>query len=576
MTESELTGGSAGKVFTVRLSGPGVFVALFFFALSLQPSLLPRSSLFQGFVSGMTMVIGYGLGVLAHWVWRFLELPTPRRGGPVRRSVYWFSVVFVGAVTMASVWRQVGWQNDVRSLMGMDPISPTVWFPIAVITLVVAILVLVLARSIRKLFRFFTRWVNKIAPRRVAQLLGGLALVLLAAFLVNGVLVTAFFSVANQAYSVRDTATTEGITQPVASERSGSPQSLVEWETLGRKGRDFVGSGPSVEDLNSFNGMGALQPIRVYAGLKSADTLQERADLVLEELKRTGAFERDVLVVATTTGTGFLVPDAMDPLEYLYNGNSAIVGVQYSYLPSWISLLADQEITAETSRVVFDTIHAYWASLTETSRPEIYLFGLSLGSFGVESILTSINIINEPVDGALMTGPPFVNGLWNDLTNDRDPRSAPWQPIYQNGRTVRFTATPNALSVLTGEWDDTKVIYVQHASDPVSFFSPDLALTEPDWLKDGQRGPDVSSGMIWFPIITMWQVGVDLPVAGNVPAGHGHLYTKREYLDAWVALTEPDGWLSTESQRLADFLAAKDLEAALTSSQREPTVLLEE
>lgn len=65
--------------------------------------------------------------------------------------------------------------------------------------------------------------------------------------------------------------------------------------------------------------------------------------LVLSKLQRTGAFSRSVLVVATTTGTGFLDPAAMDLLEYLHRRNTAIAGVQYSYLPSWISLLADQE-----------------------------------------------------------------------------------------------------------------------------------------------------------------------------------------------------------------------------------------
>ena len=95
-----------------------------------------------------------------------------------------------------------------------------------------------------------------------------------------------------------------------------------------------------------------------HVGLKSAETLQERGTLLLAELKRTGAFDRAVLVVATTTGTGFLDSNGTDPLEYAFNGDTAIAGVQYSDLPSWISLLADQEAVKETSRTVFDTVHA--------------------------------------------------------------------------------------------------------------------------------------------------------------------------------------------------------------------------
>lgn len=559
-TDTAQTDAPLDRIFTSRLSGPGVAVALFFFALSLQPSLLPRTALFQGVVSGVTMMIGYGLGVVGQWAWNYLGLPKPEPASTAQKVVLGVTVVVVGFVAAASIWRQVGWQNDVREIFGMESISPSVWLLIVPITLAVAAVILILTRAVRKLFQLIARWLNRIMPQRVARLVGGLALFIVLALLINDVLLTGFFSVANSAFSVRDTATVEGMTQPQTSERSGSPQSLIAWESLGRQGRSFVASGPTVEELNAFQGGGAMEPIRIYAGLKSADTLQQRADLVLEDLKRAGAFERDLLVVATTTGTGFLVPEAMNTLEYVHNGDTAIVGVQYSYLPSWISLLADQEVTRETSRVVFDTVHDYWSTLPPDSRPDIYLFGLSLGSFGVESILTSVNIINEPINGALLTGPPFVNDMWDEITDDRDGGSPAWLPIYQDGRTVRFTSLDNALDVPRGEWDDTKIVYLQHASDPVSFFSPDLAFSEPDWLKEGQRGPDVSAQMAWFPLVTMWQVALDLPAAGNVPAGHGHLYTSSEYLNAWLGVTQPEGWTASDTDALRDHLNTMDQE----------------
>ena len=143
--------------------------------------------------------------------------------------------------------------------------------------------------------------------------------------------------------------------------------------------------GPTVAQLETVNGPGARQPIRVYAGLQSADTAQGRADLVLAELERTGAFDRKVLVVATTTGMGFLDRHATDTLEYAWNGDTAIAGLQYSYLPSWISLLADQEAVVETSRTVFETVREHWATLPEADRPALYLYGLSLGTMGVEA-----------------------------------------------------------------------------------------------------------------------------------------------------------------------------------------------
>jgi uncharacterized membrane protein len=393
-------------------------------------------------------------------------------------------------------------------------------------------------------------------------------LLLLFWVLLTGVLVKGFFAGANVMFSVRDTDTPAPVSQPVEPERSGSAASLAAWDTLGRQGRIFTGWGPRAEQINTFSGGGAKEPIRAYVGLKSAETLQGRADLLLEELKRTGAFDREVLVVATTTGTGFLDPHGVDPVEYTFNGDTAIAGVQYSYLPSWLSLLADKQAVKETSRAVFDTVHEYWASLPEESRPKLYLYGLSLGSYGVGSVLNSISIVNEPIDGALMSGPPFVNELHKEIVATRDPGTPPWQPIYREGRTVRFTAEQNGFGRTPGPWGPTRLVYLQHNSDPVVFFAPELAFQQPDWLVPGQRGPDISPEMGWFPLVTMWQVALDLPGAGNVPWGFGHMYTYRSNLESWVEITQPENWTTEKTDQLVSILEAQPTyeEAAAASS----------
>ena len=543
------------RVFTLSFSGAGVTVAAFFFALSLLPSLLPRGGAVQGVASAITLMIGYGIGAGAQSLWTYLGIPSIT--GRARTIVLAIIFVFVGLTVVGGVWRQVGWQNEIRTLFGMEPVSPAAWPTIIIVAAIVSAVILIVSRSLRKLFAFVGWQLGRFLPRRVAVVLGAVALLIVFWLLISGVLVNGFFSFANSMFSSRDSSTAPGIEQTQSALRSGGPGSLVEWDELGRQGRTFVSSGPTVEQLDEFSGGGAVEPIRVYVGLKSADTVQERADLLLAELKRTGAFDREALVVATTTGTGFLDANGVVPPEYIFNGDLAIAGVQYSYLPSWISLLADQDAVKETSQVVFNTVHDYWSTLPEETRPDLYLYGLSLGSFGVESILNSIDIINEPISGAVMTGPPFVNPLHSQLTADREAGSPPWLPVYGDGRTVRFAAESENTYAMDGEWGPTRLAYLQHGSDPVVFFNWDLAFSSPDWLQDGQRSPDVSERMGWFPLVTMWQVALDLPGAGNVPDGYGHMYSKQANTEAWVAVTQPEGWTQAKTEELVAVLDAQ-------------------
>ena len=171
--------------------------------------------------------------------------------------------------------------------------------------------------------------------------------------------------------------------EPTAPERSGSPASLITWDTLGRQGRNFVGRGPTTDDIAAFTGRPAIQPIRVYAGLQSAPTMGDRVQLIVRDLQRSGAFDRPALVVVTTTGTGWVDPASVDAVEYMLGGDTAIAAMQYSYLPSWISFLTDKSKAQEAGVALFEGVYDAWAQLPPDRRPKLYIFGESLGSFGV-------------------------------------------------------------------------------------------------------------------------------------------------------------------------------------------------
>ncbi len=547
--------GRPTRVAEARFSGAGLTLGGVFVAASLLPSLLPRLAAVQGVISGVSLVVGYGIGTAAAATFAYLGVPRPR--GRFRAVLVSGSVALCVLVLVLAVWKQVGWQNDIRHLYGMSPIGPGGWPLVAAVTVLVSAILLIVSRSMRVGFRAVRRRLGRRMPRRLATVVGTAALLVASWALFSGVLVTGFFAGANALFAPSDTVVPAGSEPPTSPVRSGGPGSTVAWSNLGAEGRDFVSGGPDVEDINDVTGGGARLPVRVYVGLRSADTAEARADLVLSELQRTGAFDRRVLVLATTTGTGYLDRNGTDPLEFLWNGDTAIAGVQYSYLPSWISLLADQEAASETSRTVFAAVHQYWSTLPESSRPRLYLYGLSLGSYGVESILGSIDLINEPIDGALLVGPPFVNPVHAGLVADRDPGSPASLPAHGDGRTVRFMSEREGPDPAAGRWGPTRIVYLQHASDPVVFFDSDLAFAPPEWLSDGQRGPDVSPRMGWFPLVSMVQVLLDLPSAGSVPMGYGHLYSGPANERAWVAITDPPGWDDASLQRLATALAGR-------------------
>ncbi len=240
----------------------------------------------------------------------------------------------VGTAAML-VWF-ANWQDQLRALMSAASFPWTGY----VVTVIVAVLIFVLLVAISRLLLRAVRWVerkiSRVVPRRIsATVIGVLAIALLFALL-NGVAVRVIMTGLNNSFAAVNQETKAGDEPPTTTLRSGGPESLVTWDSLGRQGRSFISRGPTVEELSAFNGgRPALEPIRTYAGLASGgDSIRESAQLAADELERAGGFDRAVIGVATTTGTGWINESLASSLEYMYNGDTAIVGLQYSYLPA--------------------------------------------------------------------------------------------------------------------------------------------------------------------------------------------------------------------------------------------------
>src|SRR4029079_17303353 len=140
----------------------------------------------------------------------------------------------------------------------------------------------------------------------------------------------------------------------------------------------------------------------------------------MKELDRTNAWSRKAIGIFTTTGTGWVDERAASPVEYMYNGDTALVGLQYSYLPSWISFLVDVDKAAAAGREMINAVQERLAALPAADRPKLLLFGESLGSFGTEEAFADADDMLSSVDGALLVGPVFRNHVHNEVTDHRD------------------------------------------------------------------------------------------------------------------------------------------------------------
>lgn len=540
--------------FATTFSFVGLAVATLFFAASLTPSLLPRNFLVQGILSGLALAVGYGVGVSVVWLWLYLEIP--RAGDALQRVSRRITTAIVGMVVVLFLWRQTIWQNSIRELMEMEPVETGYPWQVALIAGLTGLVLILAVRGLVGIWRYVDRKVGTVAPRRVSHGVSAAVVVLGVFLLANDVVVKWALHAADSAFAQLDEMVEDGVEQPTDEAATGSPDSLVDWDTIGRRGKDFIAAGPTRKEISEFWGRDALRPLRVYVGLRSRDTAQERAQLALEELIRVGGFERSVLVVATPTGTGWLDPGAVDTVEYLHAGDTAIVSTQYSYLPSWITILVEPSHPRDSATYLFEAVYDHWKTLPKDGRPKLYVHGLSLGALGSAASADLLTVFEDPIQGGVWSGPPFPSAHWARATAYRNADSPMWLPRFRDGSILRFTGRESSLDKWGKRWGPMRFVYIQHASDPMSFFSPELLYRRPAWLA-GERGPDVSPYLSWLPIVTFLQVGFDIPMATTTPKGYGHNFAPSSYIDAWIEVTQPKDWDADDTRRLKELFAEK-------------------
>ncbi len=545
--------------FGRSLSPLGLVAGSIFFAASLTPSLLPRDFLLQGILSGGSFAAGYLIGFALRVLWHYLELPAPSQR--FHAAAVATTLVACVAVLAASLWQASVWQDSIRVLMDLEPVESARPLEIGLIAALVFGVLLALARLVGWIFRVVSAGLARRLPSRVATVVGLAVVVTLLWAAGDGLLLKFALRAADGSFRGLDELFEPDVARPTDPLKTGSPASLVGWDGIGRRGRSFVASGPDSNAISAFTGRPAMEPLRVYVGLNSAETVEERAALALEEMKRVGAFDRSILVIVTPTGTGWVDPSAMGPLEYLHHGDVASVAIQYSYLASWLSLLVEPGYGSEASRALFSAVYAHWTALPRASRPRLYLHGLSLGALNSDLSTDIYDVVADPFQGALWSGPPFASRTWRAATTGRDQGSPAWLPRFRDGSIIRFANQHGGASEGDAPWGPIRIVYLQYASDPVTFFEPGAAYREPQWML-APRGPDVSPALRWFPLVTLLQLGIDIVLGADAPMGHGHVYAPEHYIDPWIEVTQRPTWTPDDIARLKAFFRAQREEAA--------------
>ena len=522
------------------LSFLGVIAALAMYAVSVSPSLMARSWAWHAVASGILVACGYVAGVVvqnvAQLVIRLTGL-TISASEPVELGFR----IGIGAL-FALWWIYAVIQSYRRArkaaaLVNMPGETFGEYLLGTAGAVVVSWMLLRIVGALNRLCWMLIASLDAHMPRPAAIVVSMVILFAIMFFLTSKVILRGGIGFFRRKAEQLNMRTARGIYQPVVPERSASPASPVTWESVGGQGRVFLGRGPSRLDIAQVCGGVAMEPIRVYSGMPTGGSgIEQAAATVVAELHRTGAFDRAVILIAASTGSGWVDEWQVQPLEFLTRGNCATASLQYSYVPSALNWLTGLEPAQEASAALIAAVRAELDLMDEADRPALFVCGESLGAFASQSVFESFEDVLARVDGALWVGTPAFTPMHAALTAARHKGSPEVAPVVHNARRVRFVNEPSDLRTdlygrELGPWGFPRVVYAQHPSDPVVWWTNKLIWTQPDWLRE-RAGRDVSLNVEFTRFATYIQVLADLPVAGTAPGGHGHTYHE-ELIPLW-------------------------------------------
>jgi uncharacterized membrane protein len=348
----------------------------------------------------------------------------------------------------------------------------------------------------------------------------------------------------NQAVEVRYQEAPQGVNV------TGGEYSLVPYNTLGLQGRRLVSVATTAAAIDEVMCEPARKdPVRVFVGVNSAESMDEQVELAIQELRRAGGFDRSAIIAASPAGTGYVNYITVEAAELMARGDVATVAIQYGSLPSMMSM----NKVADASVLYSKLVARLRTEIDELDRGiRLYAYGESLGAQtgqnGIEMIWNGTDL---PIDGALWVGTPSGTGLFEQLTTDFS------IPVFDRpGQLHKYIESGEAVP---------PAVFLNHDNDPVASFAPSTFFTMPAWIAEVDRGRGVNQYQRWLPGIAFWQGLIDTKNAATVVPGEfkstGHDY--RADLASFIRVAYGFGDVTDEQMtRIEDRLRASEIERA--------------
>lgn len=285
---------------------------------------------------------------------------------------------------------------------------------------------------------------------------------------------------------------------------SGSIDSICPFDQLGQQGRRYVTDVLPPELISETMGEPATHPIRVFVGFNQQPLYTSgRAETALEEMERTGAYDRGTILLVCPTGTGWVDHTMIEAAELFTRGDLATVCIQYGRYPSFLSLQKVRAGRRQFRNLVWG-VRQRVRAMPEDQRPRVLVFGESLGAWASSDVIMRLGVDDLDhygVDKALWFGMPEL-ARWSAAGMDRPGQLTP------EGTVGVFDRWEQLAELTPQERDALRIVQLSHDNDPITLLTPTLLYRSPEWL-DEPRGRNVPDGQRWYPVVTGVQTMID-------------------------------------------------------------------